>query len=504
MHAPTMSIRRPLGARLFPALFLGLALGIVVATAWLAMDPAGRSGDPSHSSSQSPMQVAASIGAQGIGAESATPNERQPVPDQEEAARPLASFEETVEQLVTLGMQIAEFAQQDEIDAAKASDQEARRVFGELMERFQDAGEHGLAMLACMQDDTVDPRDRGRCIVLKLVLDTELARRDATATAAADRSRIDPLVQSLLEIMPQASAIADTGAQVLVERPYLRLAHEPAVLGLVRLAAAEKFSREHATKLLLTLWDNLQKNGERSSDELSRLALMLLVDSDPSQRTAACRQLLSDARYRDLVLSWLRERNDPKVTNEIAGLAAHELPPAEALHVLRELAAILPRFPAPYIILGFRAPELLADSYRELLASNTQPGWRSDLITGIGMTKTDLAIEIAQLALDNDPSPDVRIQAMFALTSKRQEGLAERALQQVLDDPRIAQDPLRLAAVVGALQNLEAGGYINALDRVGQRLRGLPLAEWSRQTLEAILARSLPGGQTSVPAALPR
>jgi hypothetical protein len=155
-------------------------------------------------------------------------------------------------------------------------------------------------------------------------------------------------------------------------------------------------------------------------------------------------------------------------------------------------------------MLGFRAPELLADSYRELLASNTQPGWRSDLVTGIGMTTSPLAIEIAQLALENDPSPDVRLQAMFALTSKRQAELGERALQQVLDDPRIAQDPLRLGAVVLALQNLEAGGNSNALDRVGQRLRGLPLAEGSRQTLEAILARGLPGGQTSVPAPLPR
>jgi hypothetical protein len=503
MHAPTLSIRRPLGARLLPALFLGLALGIVVATAWLTADPGGRSGGPSHSSpTQSPLRVtAAPVEAQGVAG--ATPNERQPVPDVA-PAQPLASFEELVEQLVTLGMQVADFAQQDEIDAAKTADQEARRAFGELMERFQDAGEHGLAMLASVQNDPVDPRDRGRCIVLKLVLETELARRDATATAVADRSRIDPLVQSLLEIMPQASAIADTGAEVLVDRPYLRLVHEPAVLGLVRLAAAQKFSRQHATKLLLTLWDNLQKNGERSSDELSRLALMLLVDSDPSQRTAACRQLLSDARYRDLVLSWLREGNDQTVANEIACLAAHELPPAEALQVLRELAPVLPRSPAPYIMLGFRAPELLADAYREQLASNTQPAWRSDLITGIGFTQTDLGIEIAQFALDNDPSPDVRIQAMFALTSKRQEGLAERALQQVLDDPRIAQDPLRLAAVVGALQNLEAGGYANALDRVGQRLRGLPLAEWSRQTLEGILARSLPGGQTSVPAALPR
>ena len=499
-----MHVTTSFANRLLPALFLGLALAIVVATAWLEADSGGRHCDPCNPpATQSPLQVAAML-AETQGSAAAAPNERQPVPDDEARPRRLATFEETVERLVTLGMQVAEFAQQDEIDAAKAADQEARRLFGELMARFGDAGEHGLAMLACVQDDPVDPRDRGRCIVLKLVLETELARRDAIATAAADRSRIDPLVQSLLEIMPQASAIADTGAEVLVDRPWLRLVHEPGVLGLVRLAAAQEFSREHATKLLLTLWNNLEKNGERSSDELSRLALMLLVDSDPSQRTAACRQLLSDARYRDLVLTWLRERKDQKVANEIASLAAHELPPAEALQVLRELAPVLGRSPAPYIVLGYRAPELLADSYRELLASNTQPGWRSDLITGIGLTKAEVAIQIAQLALDNDPSPDVRIQAVFALTSKRREDLAERALQQVLDDPRIAQDPQRLASVVLALENLEAGGFANALDRVGQRLRGLPLAEYSRQTLEAILARGLPGGQTSVPAALPR
>ncbi|HEX6810150.1 MAG TPA: hypothetical protein VF384_00880 [Planctomycetota bacterium] len=499
-----------------------MTLAVVVLTTWFTPDPAGRSAAPGDASFDQPTaRVVAEPTRETAGS---SPNERQAVPDQEPPA--LASFEATVEQLVTLGMRVAELAQQDEIDAAKAADQEARQLFSELMTRFPDAGERGLAMLACVQDAPVDPgtpsepsraepsraepsraepsRDHGRCIVLKLVLETELARRDAVAVAAADRTRIDPLVQALLDLLPLGSRIADTGEQVLSHRPWLRLVHEPAVLGLVRLAAEAKFSRAHATNLLLTLWNNLQQSGERSSEELSRLALMLLADADPSQRTAACRQLLADPRYRDLVLSWLRERNDQAVASEIACLAAHELPPADALHVLRELAPVLPRSPAAYVMLGYRAPELLADSYRELLASNTQPGWRSDLITGIGMTTSGLAIEMAQLALENDPSPDVRIQAMFTLTSKRQADVAERAMQLALDDPRIAQDPLRLGAVVLALQNLEAGGHCNELDRIGQRLRGLPLADGSRQTLEAILARALPGGETSAPARLPR
>ena len=108
------------------------------------------------------------------------------------------------------------------------------------------------------------------------------------------------------------------------------------------------------------------------------------------------------------------------------------------------------------------------------------------------MTTTPLGLDIARLALDHDPSPDVRLQAVFALTARREPVLAERALQQVLDDPLVAQDPVRLGAVVLALQNLEAGGDANVLHRVAQRLQGLPLASYSRQTLDGMLARGLP------------
>ncbi|MEO6593815.1 MAG: hypothetical protein ABIP94_03585, partial [Planctomycetota bacterium] len=171
----------------------------------------------------------------------------------------------------------------------------------------------------------------------------------------------------------------------------------------------------------------------------------------------------------------------------------------DALAVLRELAPILPTLPGAYVLLAHRAPEVLADSYRELLASNIQPGIRKELIGGVGVTRTALAVEIAEFALQNDPSPDVRLQSVFALTiGDAQAG--ERALQQILDDPAFAGDVSRLDATIFALQNLEVAGHNNAVDRIGQRLRSMPLSAASRQRLEAMLSRGLPGGQTSVPA----
>jgi hypothetical protein len=300
--------------------------------------------------------------------------------------------------------------------------------------------------------------------------------------------------------MPIGGRAGELGDRVLHERPYLRAVHEPTVLQLVRLAGEGQFPRPIATHLLLTLWSNLQQFGERSSDELARLALLLLGDSDPSQRLAACRQLLADARYRALVVAWLREHGDRSVANELAALAARELEPTLALAVLRELTPVLQQAPNAYLVLAFRAPDALADAYRELLASNTQPGVRKDLITGIGMSGTPLGQEMAQLALANDPSPDVRVQSVFALSARGDAELAERAINQLLDDPLIARDPARLSSLVLTLQNLEAGGHTNRIDRLAQRLRAMPIAEHSRQMLDALVQRSLPAGQTTVPA----
>lgn len=411
-----------------------------------------------------------------------------------------ATFAAMVDDLVAIGTRTAVFAQADDHAAASRSDDEARATFAVLMERFPDAGERALAMaIPLPAPSTTADEAIGRRTVLHLVLAADCARRHANRMAAHDDGTpVDALVHAALDALPSGHAAQDVAGRALADQPYLHAVHEPAVLGLVQQAAAGTFPRALATKLLLTLWDNVQRRGERSSEELSLLALSWLGGDDVSRRTAACRQLLGDDRYRALVVSWLRERNDRAVAAELALVAAAELEAPVALELLRELTPLLPRAPNAYLVLGFRAPEALADAYRALLASNTQTQVRADLVTGVGMTTTPLGLDVAKLALANDPSPDVRIQALFALTARREHALAEAALNQVLDDPHVAQDPTRLGAVVLALQNLEAADDPNVMQRVGQRLQSLPLAGYSRQLLAGLLARAVPadaGGQ---------
>ena len=57
----------------------------------------------------------------------------------------------------------------------------------------------------------------------------------------------------------------------------------------------------------------------------------------------------------------------------------------------------------------------------------------------------------------------------------------------------IANDSLRLGSIVLALQNLEQGDP-NRIARLAARLKSLPLADYSRIALKAILDRCLPGG----------
>lgn len=227
------------------------------------------------------------------------------------------------------------------------------------------------------------------------------------------------------------------------------------------------------------------------------MALLLLGDADPSKRTAACRQLLGDARYRHVMLAWLRERGDVAVATEVANLAAQELPANEALAVLRELGPTLKNMPSAYMSLAFRAPEAIGDAYRELLAANTHAATRTDLIAGLAMAEAGHAIPAVELAQGSDPAPEVRAQAMLTLTVTAPLTHGEQACQRALDDPAIGGDPGRLAIVLLAMQNLEAAGMTNAVDRLGQRLRTMPLREDTRLQLEQLLARALPGGRTS-------
>lgn len=502
MRIPETPLRRRIARRclvLFPFLLL-LVTGATLAVVW----PPPAAAPTAAAPIDAPQPATATVAA-------GEPSLDEPPLERTAAAPPcdipLPTFEQLIERLVVLGRQTAERAQLDDLEAAAAADRDARAVLAALLQRFHDAGERSLAVLASLgtppgadEATGADASDPARRIVLEVVLAADLARRHELALAVQDRCRIDPLVESLLLLMPQCEGTTEVGARLLGDRPYLQAAHERAVLALLQLAGEGSFPRPVATQLLATLWDNLQRTGERSSADLSRLAMLLLAEDEVAERVVACRQLIADPRFRLMALAWLREHGDFTVASDIAGLVTREMEPDVAWSVLRELAPILPRATGPYMVLGSRSPELVADAYRELLATNTQPGVRADLVAGVGFTGSHQARSVAELALHDDPAPEVRLQAGFVLTASGDAEVGERALQHLLDDRAIAGDPARLGAVVLALHNLEAGGATNAIDRLGQRLRRLPLSEASRQQLEALLARSLPGGVSSATA----
>ncbi len=473
-----------------PSALLAAALFIFLACfGWQMASP-----DTPTQAPSAPGDTAPASRATAAEASAEAPRNAAPLPAT--AAAPAPTFEERIDELVRLGQQTAAFAAQDDPDAATESDRIARARFTELMERFQDAGERGLGMVATLHD-AKEPETHGRKIVLQLVVFTECERRNAAAATLKNRARLDPFVQSILDSLPMHEAATAVGAFALVQRPFLRACHEPGVLGLVQLAAEERFSREVATRLLLTLWDNMQLAGERTSDELSRLALLHLEHGDPSQRTAAYRQLLKDERYRNLVLAWLREKNDQGVAHELANLAANELPPKDAIALLRELSPVLSDQATAFLTLAFRDGNTVADGYRELLAANTHPTLRRDMIIGAGMPNTPLALELSLFALENDPAVEVRVHAVMSLSGRTDAEVGERAIQRALDDPAIANDPVRVGEMVFALQNLEARGHTNAVDRLGQRLQSMTMLSQSKELLARILSRSLPGGLPS-------
>ncbi len=429
-------------------------------------------------------------------ASESTPPERVAAP-QSSATTTQLDFPARIEALVQVGMATSHFAQNDEIALAKASDARARRMFAELLREFDDAGERALQLLIEYAAPDDDDHADNTCHVLGMVLAAELERREQQANAFDDRRLIDTLTANVLEVLPLGERLADRAGGKLIDEPHLRLVHEPAVLHLVALAGEQQFPRTLATRLLLTLWQNLQQFGERSSTDLACLALLQLGDADPSQRIAACRHLLLSPRYRSAVLAWLREHQDLDVANEAMRIAARELPAADAIATLRELAPLLPEMPAAYMALAHRAPQALADTYEQLLADNVQPAMRRDLLAGLGMDEAGQQRSTLELALHNDPDPAVRLQALLSLSASAAQQCGEAACTRLLDDPLIANDPERLSVVVMALQNLEVAGMTNAIDRLGRRLLAMRIPEHSRRELDQLLARALPDGQPS-------
>lgn len=472
-------------------------IAAAIAGLWLTNGkPASHAPTPAETTSAS--DAPPTLASQDTGWEATDePSHRVPAPPTIVEGEPAADFAARIEDLVQTGLATSRLAQNDEIEAAKASDARARARFEAILEHFADAGERALQLALDHAAPDGDEHDDATCRVLGMVLAAELARREQRSAAAGTRTAIDTLTANVLEVLPLGERLADCAGATLLDEPHLRAVHEPAVLHLVDLAGAQQFSRSLATRLLLTLWQNLQRFGERSSTDLACLALLQLDDADASRRTAACRHLLLSTRYRGAVLAWLREHQDLEVAAEVAAIAARELEPTAAIATLRELAPLLPGMPAAFMALGHRAPDALADAYEVLLADNVQPGVRRDLLAGLGMDDAGRQRRTLELALQNDPDPGVRLQALLSLSANAATQCGEAACERLLDDPAIAGDPARLSVIVLALQNLEVAGMTNAIDRLGQRLRAMRLPDEARRQLELVLARALPDGRTS-------
>src|SRR5690606_18767731 len=120
-----------------------------------------------------------------------------------------------------------------------------------------------------------------------------------------ERRHLDALVESILRCVPQDAALAKgLGDGLLVDRPYLGVAHESTVLETVDLGIELPYLRGTAARLLRTLWRNLAASGDRSSTSLDALALVFKDDSNPGRRQAALEHLLvaDDGRYRRAVV----------------------------------------------------------------------------------------------------------------------------------------------------------------------------------------------------------
>lgn len=407
-----------------------------------------------------------------------------------------------IAKLCRMSLRTAELAQEDEMEAAQQTDEKTRILLDRLLQQFPDAGERSLSMLIEMTGSSADqqtqPYENTKLGVLQVILENDLSRRNEVGDQVKDRTRIDTLVQSLLDSMPIGPLTAKMGNRCLNDRPFLRIAHEPQVQNLLKLASNDEFPRNIATNMLMTLLDNAKNAGERTPAELTQLAMLRLDSSDPSQIVAACRQLLRDDKYRSLALSWLRDRQDLQLASEIAELVASQLPVRDALEVLRELSPLLQRTRGAYMGLGARAPEVLAEAYNQHLAANNHPTIRRELIMGVGMIPNPAGLKLAKLALANDPSPGVRIQAMYVFTVHATPEAAEQAINQLLDDPAIANNQEHLGAIVLALTNLEHADP-NIIARLGARLQSMSLAGYSRVSLAEILSRVLPGGELLQP-----
>lgn len=413
-------------------------------------------------------------------------------------AAPAPTFEEYVARLVELGVATSTHVAASRLDEARASDEEARATMADLLAHCPDSHSSALAMLV----ETPVPADDGaiadrvRRRVLHIVLDAGLQRLSAEAASTGARAPLDALVAGMLTALPSSTGLAhDLAHRQLIERPWLGLAHEDQVLELVALAGQLQFDAAIATALLATLWHNLGESGSRSSEELAALALLFLGETNPSKRATACRLLIGDPRYRGIVLEQLRRSGDPSLAREVAMAAARDLTGADAVEVLAVAAPLAPDFTSPFLTLAMRDPACLQQAYEQRLAGDQDAALREQIVAGLGFSRSPQGVETARLAFDDDPSPSVRLRALFVLSAAAADSLGEAAFRRALADPALRDDPRRVDALVLALENFAHADRPNTVDRLGRELLAVArLSPAARADLERILARSLPTG----------
>jgi hypothetical protein len=409
------------------------------------------------------------------------------------------SFDDFLERLVDLGSQLTLAVQARDQDLAQELDRLSRDELEELYRYFPAPEARALSRLAGLPPDDASVPALVRRKVCLLLLTRGLQQRYEQERATGSRRRLDTLVSAMLATVPQAERLAQELGGQLVDHPYLGLVHEEAVLDLVAMTSEQPFLAELSTALLLTLWDNLSASGARTSSELASLALLFKDDANPSRRLAAFIHLLKaeQGRYRDVVLDEVCRRRERDLARELGMAAARTLEPPEALGVLRRLVTVSrDESMGAFLTLGRRDPELLRETYEELLADNVEPGLRAELVTGTGFSAMPAGIELARLAFQSDPLPKVRIRAMLVITSKASQAWGEETVGSALDDPAFATDPQNLGAIVWALDNLARSGMVNAVHRLGTRLMSRSeLLPGDREQLADLLSRSLPGGR---------
>lgn len=405
-------------------------------------------------------------------------------------------FGQLLEQLVQLAVRLGDAVRDEDRDDAEQVQVEADAVWALLRRCVPPPEESGLFELGVRAGEGPTPTDDLRRRLCLRVIDEGLGWRLRRFEANGDRRPLDQLVDGILAGISGDEALAEPLAALLLDQPYLSLAHEDQVLDLVAAAAEHEFLVELASGMLRTLWQNLERSGARSSAELAGLALLFIEDANPSRRLAALTHLLNarGGQFRDVVVANIVRGHDAQLAREVGMAAAVELAPEAALDVLESLSPVGgQRMMAAFMALGERDTIALRRAYDERLARNSDPQMRAELVTGAGFRGTADGVEMARSAFDLDPSAEVRSRAMFVLTAQAGSALGESTLMAALDDVSFSGDPMRLGQIALALENLVGTGEVNAIDRVGHRLLArTELSPPDRKRVEALLKRVLP------------